>query len=114
MLDLSLDLAERAEWTPRELRHLDVHLDVSTFAFDTTSGLLAIGTQSGIVRLVGGPAVDIQLQNGSAIKSLQFAPSVFKLIVVGQSGRVARTTFTHSACFRCPESIARLGLGKCA
>jgi hypothetical protein len=81
--DLSTELLDAREWQVKDLRHLDILLDASVFAYDVTSGLLAIGTDSGIIRLLGGPAVDVKVDNGSAVKLLQFVPSVFKLVCVG-------------------------------
>jgi hypothetical protein len=90
--DLSTELADSREWQIKDLRHFDVLLDVSSIAYDPISCLIAIGTDSGYIRVLGGPAVDIKLDNGSAVKSLQFAPSVFKLVCLGWLSPLLRVT----------------------
>jgi hypothetical protein len=81
--DLSTELTDSREWQSNDLRHLDILLDVASFAYDPVFGLLAVGTDAGIIRVLGGPAVDVKLDNGAAVRSIHFSPSVRKLVCVG-------------------------------
>jgi syntaxin-binding protein 5 len=82
--DLSTELADPREWQLKDLRHLDILLDVSAVAYDPVSDLLALGTDEGHIRILGGPGVVMSLENGAPVKSLQFASSAFKLVCLGE------------------------------
>jgi syntaxin-binding protein 5 len=99
--DLSGELIDVREWQIKDFRRLDTLLDASAFAYDPTSGLLAIGTDSGAIRILGGPAVDVKLENGSAVKSLHFAASSFRLVCTGASLGFARLVARSDCSHRC-------------
>lgn len=82
--DLSTELADPREWQLKDLRYFDILLDVSALAYDPTSGLLALGTDSGHIHILGGPSVVVSLENGAPVKSLQFASATFKLVCLGE------------------------------
>ena len=42
-IDLSLELADEIDWQAGTLRHVRHHLDITAFATEPVSGLLAVG-----------------------------------------------------------------------
>ncbi|KAG5732833.1 hypothetical protein E4T56_gene2783 [Termitomyces sp. T112] len=81
-LDLSVDLRDRDDWKIGPLRTIDYPQNITAFATEPISGLLAIGTAGGVIYLFGGPGVETRLVTPDivGVKFLQFAPSSFQLV----------------------------------
>ncbi|CAL1694488.1 unnamed protein product [Somion occarium] len=88
--DLSAELNDEQDWQAGILRRLNHYLDVSTFAYEPVSGLLAIGTASGLIHIYGSPGVEARLEisNHSRIKLLQFSSSTLRLLCVDDQQRL--------------------------
>ena len=104
-MDLSAELNDEHDWKAGTLRTFDHHLDITAWAYEPLSHLLAIGslstlqdmllnnilniallgTSSGIIDLFGGPGVEHRLHvtDRAHVRSLHFASSCFKLICIG-------------------------------
>ncbi|KAF8078965.1 hypothetical protein FPV67DRAFT_1663632 [Lyophyllum atratum] len=81
-MDLSLDLRDPDDWQAGPLRTLDYPLNITTFATEPISGLLAIGTAGGVVYAFGGAGVEtrLTLPDMVGVRFLHFATSSFQLV----------------------------------
>ncbi|KAG6837327.1 hypothetical protein H0H93_011422 [Arthromyces matolae] len=81
-LDLSADLRDGDEWKVGTLRTLDYPQNLTAFAIESISGLLAVGTQGGAIYLFGRPGVETKLliPDATAVKFIAFAPTSFQLV----------------------------------
>ncbi|KAH9947113.1 lethal giant larvae like, C-terminal-domain-containing protein [Amylocystis lapponica] len=90
--DLSAELSDELDWQPGFLKTLVHHLDVTAFAIEPVSGLLAVGTSGGVVSIHGSPGVECRLvitePPASRVRILQFAASLFKLLCVDDHDRL--------------------------
>ncbi|KAI9462922.1 lethal giant larvae like, C-terminal-domain-containing protein [Russula earlei] len=88
--DLSTDLREREDWQVGTLRTVDHVSNASAIAFDPLSSILAVGTIDGTIRIFGAPGVETSLTPPSraAVKFLQFATNVFKLVCIDEDSRL--------------------------
>ncbi|KAI0705856.1 lethal giant larvae like, C-terminal-domain-containing protein [Cytidiella melzeri] len=89
-LDLSVELNDELDWKGGTLRTFEHHLDVTAWAYESLSHILAIGTSDGIIDLYGGPGVEcrLQLSHRVHVRSLYFASSCFKLLCVDLKNRL--------------------------
>ncbi|KAI0093981.1 lethal giant larvae like, C-terminal-domain-containing protein [Irpex rosettiformis] len=89
-LDLSAELNDELDWKAGTLRTFDHHLDITAWAYEPLSHLLAIGTSNGIIDLFGGPGVEHRLHvtDRAHIRSLYFASSCFKLLAIDLQNRL--------------------------
>ncbi|KAF9015685.1 WD40 containing snare-dependent exocytosis protein [Cyathus striatus] len=88
--DLSNDLADSLEWKVGQLKRLEFPQNITTFAIDPVSGLLAVGTSDGIIHLFGGSGVEckLTLPDKVTVSLLQFAISTFNLLCVDQQNQL--------------------------
>ncbi|KAG6873217.1 hypothetical protein C0995_001571 [Termitomyces sp. Mi166 len=86
-LDLSVDLRDRDDWKIGPLRTIDYPQNITAFATEPISRLLAIGTAGGAIHLFGGPGVETRLitPDTVGIKFLQFASSSFQLVCLDET-----------------------------
>ncbi|GBE77562.1 hypothetical protein SCP_0104400 [Sparassis crispa] len=90
--DLSLELEDALDWQAGTLKTLKYHFNVTAFAAEPVSGLLAFGTAEGSILVYGAPGVECQLSvpdpPNVRVQLLQFAVSVFKLLCVDSHNRL--------------------------
>ncbi|THH21204.1 hypothetical protein EW146_g293 [Bondarzewia mesenterica] len=88
--DFSIELRDRQDWNPGTLKALEYHLDVSAFAVDPVSSLIAIGTLGGIIQIFGAPGVEarLTLPQLGPIKFLEFATNIYKLVCIDEDDRL--------------------------
>lgn len=91
LLDLSIELADEIDWQAGTLRTFEHHLDITAWAYEAVSGIIAIGTSDGSIDLYGGPGVEhrLELSERIAVRSLHFASSIFRLVCVDEKDRLA-------------------------
>ncbi|KAH7930914.1 hypothetical protein BV22DRAFT_999529 [Leucogyrophana mollusca] len=84
--DLSPELRDVHDWKVGSLRALDYHLDSASIAYNSLSGLLAVGTGAGTICIYGGAGVELQLRlpEPLRVKFIQFALSTIKLVCVDE------------------------------
>ncbi|GJE89618.1 hypothetical protein PsYK624_057220 [Phanerochaete sordida] len=89
-IDLSAELNDELDWKAGTLRTFEHHLDISAWAYEAVSGLIAIGTSYGVINLYGGPGVEyrIELSERVAVRSLHFASSIFRLVCIDGKDRM--------------------------
>lgn len=84
LADLSTGQRDPDDWEIGRLRTVDYFLDTRVLTYEPTLSLLAVGTASGLICVVGGPGVEcsVQTPKGSPVKILQLAASTNKLLSV--------------------------------
>ncbi|EKM61629.1 uncharacterized protein PHACADRAFT_169080 [Phanerochaete carnosa HHB-10118-sp] len=89
-IDLSAELNDELDWKAGTLRAFEHHLDISAWAYEAVSGVIAIGTSYGIINLYGGPGVEHRVESSDrvAVRSLHFASSIFRLLCVDSKDRL--------------------------
>jgi len=88
-LDLSSDLVDVKDFHPNHLRTLNYLHDVRTFAFDPLTGLLAVGTSSGTVWILGAPGVQEAIKvTDHPLRFIEFSSSLSKLVCVDETDRL--------------------------
>ncbi|KAG6813211.1 hypothetical protein H0H92_013098 [Tricholoma furcatifolium] len=80
-MDLSFDLRDPDDWKVGTLRLMDYPQDITAFAIEPISGLLAIGTVNGAIYVFGAPGVETKVTtpDSTGVKFLQFAHLSFQL-----------------------------------
>lgn len=86
LADLSTGQRDPDDWEIGRLRTVDYLLDPRVLTYEPTLSLLAVGTASGLICVVGGPGVEssVQTPEGSSVKILQLAASTDKLVAVDE------------------------------
>ncbi|KAF6766707.1 lethal giant larvae like, C-terminal-domain-containing protein [Ephemerocybe angulata] len=81
-LELSNDLQDESDWVIGCLRTFDVPLNITAFAVEPVSKLLAIGTSSGSIYIHGGPGVDVKVNTpvSVGVKFLAFCLPAKKMV----------------------------------
>ncbi|KAG2751320.1 hypothetical protein P692DRAFT_201853348 [Suillus brevipes Sb2] len=84
LADLSTGQRDPDDWEIGRLRTVDYFLDTRVLTYEPTLSLLAVGTASGLICVLGGPGVEcsVQTPKGSPVKILQLAASTDKLLSV--------------------------------
>ncbi|KAG1765082.1 lethal giant larvae like, C-terminal-domain-containing protein [Suillus occidentalis] len=84
LADLSTGQKDPDDWDIGRLRTVDYFLETRVLTYEPTLSLLAVGTASGLICVVGGPGVEcsVQTPKGSPVKILQLAASTDKLLSV--------------------------------
>ncbi|TDL26364.1 hypothetical protein BD410DRAFT_836264 [Rickenella mellea] len=85
--DFSYDLRDARDWSVASLKEIKCLSNITSFAVDPLSGLVAFGSSSGSIHIHGGPAVEklFKLPKAASVKLLQFASSSFKLVCVDKN-----------------------------
>ncbi|TFK41835.1 WD40 containing snare-dependent exocytosis protein [Crucibulum laeve] len=88
--DQSSDLRDEQDWRPGTLRTFNFPLNVTAFAIEPISGLLATGTASGLVYIHGGPGVEstLTLPEPLGVKFLHFAPLSYHLVCLDDNNQL--------------------------
>ncbi|KAF9502306.1 hypothetical protein BDN71DRAFT_1437870 [Pleurotus eryngii] len=89
-VDLSSALRDRQDWAMGALRTFQYLSDITSFAYEPVSGLLAVGTSGGVVSIFGSPGVQCQvsLREPVAVRFLQFAVSIQRLVCLDGSNQL--------------------------
>ncbi|KIY50420.1 hypothetical protein FISHEDRAFT_39094 [Fistulina hepatica ATCC 64428] len=89
-MDLSLDLRDGPDWMPGNLKTFEYPVDISAFAIEPISRLLAVGTSSGVIHLYGGPAVEIKLllPDSVPVKFLQFSVNTYDIVCIDDNSHL--------------------------
>ncbi|KAF8167354.1 WD40 containing snare-dependent exocytosis protein [Crassisporium funariophilum] len=82
LADLSTDLRDEQDWKVGSLRTLEFPLDITAFAVEPISGLLAVGTHAGLIYIFGGPGVESKLTipHSVGVRFLHFAVSTYNIV----------------------------------
>lgn len=90
LTDLSTGQRDPDHWEIGRLRTVEYFLDTRVLTYEPTLSLLAVGTASGLICVVGGPGVEslVQTPDGSPVKILQLAASTDKLLSVDERDRL--------------------------
>lgn len=90
LADLSTGQRDPDDWEIGMLRTVDYLLDTRVLTYEPTLSLLAVGTASGLICVLGGPGVEssVQTPEGSPVKILQLAASTDKLLSVDERDRL--------------------------
>ncbi|KAJ2931894.1 hypothetical protein H1R20_g5200, partial [Candolleomyces eurysporus] len=89
-LELSNDLQDENDWVIGHLRTLNVPLNVTAFALEPITRLLAIGTSSGSIFIYGGPGVDVKINTPSSVsvKFLNFSLPSRKILCIDSNNQL--------------------------
>ncbi|KAG1757244.1 lethal giant larvae like, C-terminal-domain-containing protein [Suillus lakei] len=90
LADLSTAQRDPDDWEIGRLRTVDYLLDTRVLTYEPILSLLAVGTASGLICVVGGPGVEylVHTPGGSPVKILQLAASTDKLLCVDERDRL--------------------------
>ncbi|KAG1754961.1 lethal giant larvae like, C-terminal-domain-containing protein [Suillus paluster] len=90
LADLSTGQREPDDFDVGRLRTVDYLLDTRVLTYEPILSLLAVGTTSGLICVVGGPGVEcsVQTPEGTPVKILQLAASTDKLLSVDDRDRL--------------------------
>ncbi|KAG0700674.1 WD40 containing snare-dependent exocytosis protein [Suillus ampliporus] len=88
--DLSTGQRDPDDWDIGRLRTVDYLVDTRVLTYEPVLSLLAAGTASGLIYVMGGPGVEysVQTPEGSPVKILQLAASTEKLLSVDERDRL--------------------------
>ncbi|KAJ7103251.1 WD40 containing snare-dependent exocytosis protein [Mycena belliarum] len=88
--DLSADLRDRSDFNVAALRSFEYPLNVATLAVEPITGLLAIGTATGTILILGGASVEskLTLPERVKVKFLQFSGSTFQLVCLDERSQL--------------------------
>ncbi|KAG2156546.1 lethal giant larvae like, C-terminal-domain-containing protein [Suillus bovinus] len=90
LADLSTGQRDPDDWDIGRLRTVQYFLDTRVLTYEPILSLLAVGTASGLICVIGGPGVEssVQTPEGSPVKILQLAASTDKLLSVDERDRL--------------------------
>lgn len=90
LADLSTGRRDPDDWEIGKLRTVDYLLGTRVLTYEPTLSLLAVGTASGLICVLGSPGVEssVQMPEGSPVKILQLAASTDKLLSVDERDRL--------------------------
>ncbi|KAG2155490.1 lethal giant larvae like, C-terminal-domain-containing protein [Suillus clintonianus] len=90
LADLSAGQRDPDDWDIGRLRTVDYLMDTRVLTYEPILSLLAVGTASGLICVLGGPGVEcsVQTPDGSPVKILQLAASANKLLSVDERDRL--------------------------
>ncbi|KAF8640450.1 hypothetical protein AX17_000114 [Amanita inopinata Kibby_2008] len=86
--DLSSELRDSQQWKAGELRRLHFPTDVTAFAFDPVTSLLAVGTAKGLIHIFGKPPVQVTLTTGVGVKFLLISVSTSRLASIDNNNQL--------------------------
>lgn len=127
-MDLSTELRDPDDWKAGNLRSFEYPLNITTFAIEPMSCLLAVGkvgfstgmvlsdvfttgTAGGVIYIFGGPGVEtrLTLPEPVGVKFLQFATSTSRLVCLGTNALLILSNGISNRDGRRQQSTAHLG-----